>query len=209
MKRITTVLFCLISAGLFTACDDEVPNLTEGEPKAVIPDTLVAEAILYQIGQSENIARGKAVFWTTDSIVVNLKFSVNHDWLGGRYMAIHIHEGGTENPGMHFNAGLPMDQKACNTISLNEPWGKPYIGDAGNLRTNDNGIGEFEISTELWSIHNTKLANSIVNRAIVLHYRPSDFELECDPTHVPDHNHSNPKYAMGNIALVGIKTTNN
>jgi Cu/Zn superoxide dismutase len=203
--RILSLLFFAAGLWLVSACEDDVPDLRQ---KSSAPDTLVAEATLLQVNQADQIVRGKAVFWTIDSTVVHLKIDVNDAWLGGRLMAVHIHQGGAENPGMHFNAGLPMQQKACTTLSLNQAWGKPYIGDVGNIKTNDSGIGEYEISTDLWSIHSNAPANSILNRAVVIHYAPTDFEEECDPEHVPDHDHANPEYAIGNIKLLGLRSAN-
>ena len=194
MKRITTVLFCLISAGLFTACDDEVPQ--NEAPQQVF--AAKADLVDYFSGNTDTPTYGQATFTQNSEGVVSLTIEVDYAELGGRTMGVHIHEGGLENPGMHFNADLGME-KACSEVSLGESWNKPYIGDVGNLVTNDEGVGSLTVSTDLWNLNDTEAANNILNRTLIIHFGESFFTMECDPNHVPDHSHPNAKFVAGLI----------
>ncbi len=115
------------------------------------------------------------------------------------YKAVHIHRGTVSEPGRHWNRGSLF--ASCDSLSLGNFWGRPFIGDVGNVRIDANGDGLFTLRTDLWSI-NSGDEKDILNRPIIIHDQPQDFEEECDPNHDHNHLHQNPKIAGGTIALI-------
>lgn len=194
MKFPIPKLFLLLAGSLLLACEDENPvsNPVVAEASAPMRD--------YDSGNPDKPQRGEATFSQTQDGVVTAIITVNDPDLGGRRMGVHIHAGGLENPGMHFNADLGME-KACGEQSLGTPWNRPYIGDVGNLETNDAGQGSLTVTTDLWNLDDSESPNNILNRSLIIHFGESNFAQECDPNHDPGHSHSNPKYLRGLITL--------
>lgn len=129
------------------------------------------------------------VFGMYQNKITRLTINV-YDQLPNNLHAVHIHEGSCENIGPHWNQGL--DFTACQSTSMGEPWSKPYIGDVGNVPTDGEGNGALTVYTDLWSI-GTGDEKDILGKLIVVHNSFTDFLMECDTTHIPDHTHYNPK----------------
>ncbi|GAB4232648.1 MAG: hypothetical protein Tsb0034_05480 [Ekhidna sp.] len=114
------------------------------------------------------------------------------------YKAVHIHRGTVQNPGRHWNRGSYI--AACDTASMGERWGRPFVGDIGNVPIGADGTGDLVIFTDLWSI-NTGDRKDILDKTIIVHEYPEDFAEECNPAHVHDHLHFNLKIGGGSIVL--------
>lgn len=119
------------------------------------------------------------------------------DMPAGSVHAVHLHDGVCgDTIGGHWNRG--EDKSFCTELSMGVEWGKPYAGDFGNIYIDNYGNGSLNISTDLWSV-GTGDYTDITNKLVIVHALGSDFALECDPTHVPDHPHLNPKIGCGLI----------
>lgn len=115
------------------------------------------------------------------------------------FKAVHIHNGTVEEPGRHWNRGSFL--ASCDSLSMGNFWGRPFIGDVGNVRIDANGDGFFTIRTDLWKI-NSGDEKDIVGLPIIIHDTPQDFEEECDPNHDHTHMHMNPKIGGGTIKVL-------
>ena len=114
----------------------------------------------------------------------------------GTIRSIHLYDGTCEDSGDIWN--MNSDKKYCDEDSNGSKWFKPNIGDIGNVVVNNEGIGEFELTTDLWTI-NSGLENDILGKVVILHAGPENFLEECDPNHIPDHFHPNTKIACGSL----------
>ncbi|AHM63245.1 Cu/Zn superoxide dismutase [Flammeovirgaceae bacterium 311] len=185
MKNACSVLF--LSLVMLGACNKETPP----EPKA--PSAM---ADIYSLDNSSTPALvGTALFDQQDGIVtLNLKVS---GLAAGGSHAVHLHEGSCENPGMHWNGG--SSDSYCQVPSLSEAWGRPYLGDVGNIEIGADGSGTLSLRTNLWAIGDGSPLD-ITGKMIMLHEQPEDFMMECDPNH-QNHPHNNPKIACGPIGI--------
>ena len=174
------------------------------EPQDVFNPEIVAEAKLYELeslGDNQyNVLQseiGTAEF-SQDGSVVKLQISLS-GMTPNTYKAVHIHHGTVEEPGRHWNRGSLL--ASCDSLSIGNFWGRPFIGDVGNVRIDSNGDGLFTIRTDLWRI-NSGDEKDVVGRPIIIHEMPQDFDEECDPNHDHTHKHTNPKIGGGTISLV-------
>ena len=165
---------------------------------------IMAEASLFsldQVGDNQyevvQTEIGKAEF-AQDGNVVQLKITLS-GMTPNSYKAVHIHHGSIEEPGRHWNRGSFF--ASCDALSLGRYWGKPFIGDVGNVRIDASGNGLFTLRTDLWSI-NTGDPSDVIGRPIIIHDQGQDFAEECNPNHDHNHLHSNPKIGGGTIQLV-------
>ncbi|EMR00982.1 superoxide dismutase family protein [Cesiribacter andamanensis] len=113
---------------------------------------------------------------------------------GSRH-ALHLHEGSCEDPGMHWNGG--SSEKYCTIPSMGTPWGRPYLGDIGNIEIGSDGKGSLSLQTDLWALGDGS-ALDVMGKVLMVHAEPEDFALECDPNHT-NHPHTNPKIACGQV----------
>jgi len=113
--------------------------------------------------------------------------------------AMHLHEGTLEQPGRHWNKERFI--AFCDSLSLGKFWLKPFAGDVGNIKTDANGDGTFELKTDLWSL-GTNDRSDISGTVLFIHANSEDFGNECDPAHDHGHGgHMNPKIAGGTVVL--------
>ena len=178
--------------------------LSCSEPQEVVFEPeIFAKATLYSLNDL-----GDNEYDVTESEIGTAEFSQDGDVvmleikLSGMtpntFKAVHIHIGSVESPGRHWNRGSLF--ASCDSLSLGNFWGRPFIGDVGNVRIDANGDGLFTLRTDLWSI-NTGDDKDVLNRPIIIHDQPQDFEEECDPNHDHNHLHQNPKIGGGTIVL--------
>ncbi len=167
-------------AGSFFGCNSE--------PAPVIVD---AELISYDLGNGVELMGSVRASYINEVTTISISL-INQ--MQGTIRAVHLYDGNCEDPGEIWN--MNTDEKFCDILSLNKRWSKPYIGNVGNIVIESDGTGEFQMSTDLWSI-GTGNVNDIVNKTIVIHAGPENFIEECDPNHVPDHFHPNSKIACG------------
>lgn len=195
-------VFLLVAVVLVASCtsNDEEPFEAE----------IIAEAVLYDlelVGDNEyetlQTQIGTASF-AQDGDVVRLQITLS-GMEPGTYKAVHIHEGSLATPQRHWNGGSVF--ASCDSISLGSFWGKPFIGDVGNVEIGSDGEGVFTISTDLWSINSGDLKD-VVGRPIIIHDSPQDFSEECDPNHSHGDEHTNPKIAGGTIELLSGEPVN-
>ena len=175
------------------------------EPQEVIFEPeIVAEAKLYSlelIGENQydimESEIGTAEF-SQDGNEVRLKITLS-GMTPNTFKAVHIHHGSVETPGRHWNRGSLY--ASCDSLSLGNFWGRPFIGDVGNVRVDENGNGLFTLRTDLWRI-NSGDERDLLGRPIIIHDQPQDFQEECNPNHDHTHLHINPKIGGGTITLV-------
>ena len=190
MKQISFLSFLVV-----LACAE--PQEVAFEPE------IEAEAVLYslatlgdnQYARMENEI-GSATF-AQDGNVVKLQITLT-GMTPNTFKAVHIHHGTVENPGRHWNRGSLL--ASCDSLSMGNFWGRPFIGDVGNVRIDENGEGVFSIRTDLWRI-NSGDEKDLVGLPIIVHEMPQDFQEECDPNHDHTHMHMNPKIGGGVISL--------
>ncbi|WP_224995696.1 superoxide dismutase family protein [Cesiribacter sp. SM1] len=184
MKTAFSVLFAGIL--LLVGCKKE----EQPAPKAI-----EAHAPIYSLsGSSTTPAKLGDAYFTQQDGVVTLELEVAGLAAGGSH-AIHLHEGSCENPGMHWNGG--SSDSYCQVPNLDGNWGRPYLGDVGNIEIEEDGTGTLTLRTNLWAIGDGSPLD-ITGKMIMLHEQPEDFDLECDPNH-QNHPHNNPKIACGAI----------
>lgn len=111
--------------------------------------------------------------------------------------AIHMHEGAINKPERHWNRQGTLN--FCEVVNLGEAWGRPNLGDLGNLHFNNDGIANFYLETDLWSLNSTA-PNDIMGSLIVIHFLYEDFDIHCNSS-PHNHIHYNPKIAIGIIEL--------
>lgn len=186
------LLFCMAAASMLIGCGPE----TNEEPAKI------AIARLYSISNITDSTYtvtpqeiGAATFTERDGVVV---VSINATGLtpGNRH-SMHLHEGSCEEPGAHWNQGTQVS--FCRELNLGTAWAKPYAGDIGNIRSDEDGTGYFELATEFWRLGSNDNLD-IVGKLFVLHGLEEDFAMECFQSH--DHVHTNPKIACGTIELI-------
>ena len=176
-----------------TACNANDTFLPE--PKLVAESQLV---MIEQIADKEysktDIEIGRAFFYEANN-VITIEITLEN-MEPNTSKAVHIHQGTVELPGRHWNQG--SFNSFCNERSLGELWAKPFAGDVGNVDIDENGHGQFILSTDLWAI-NSNDNKDILNRAIIIHQNAEDFLTECDQNHTHDMPHMNQKIAGGMI----------
>ena len=175
------------------------------EPKDVVFEPEIsAEAKLYAletVGENQYNASEKEIgtaAFSQDGDVVRLHISLS-GMTPNTFKAVHIHYGTVEEPGRHWNRGSLF--ASCDSLNMGSFWGRPFIGDVGNVRIDNNGNGEFTIRTDLWRI-NSGDEMDVLNKPIIIHDLPQDFAEECNPNHDHNHDHRNPKIAGGTITLL-------
>jgi Cu-Zn family superoxide dismutase len=192
MMKHLFVLFSVISIILLVSCGPDPSNEPAILAVATLYRTTNVTDSTYSVS-SEEI--GAATFSERNGVVtvsinaINLTPSNRH--------AIHIHEGTCEEPGSHWNQGTQAS--FCREMNLGEAWAKPYAGDVGNLRANDQGAGTFELSTEFWRLGSGDNFD-ITGKLVIVHAEEEDFAQECFQSH--NHMHDNAKIACGTIELV-------
>ena len=186
-----SVFWLLLPLILFISCEDEsvvLKNATSDlhfitqsdvEGNYVVMDSII----------------GQAAFFEEDGIV-NATFTLE-GFPPNSSHGLHIHEGTCESPGGHWNQGNSFAY--CQTLSMDQPWGKPYVGDIGNIRTDENGTGSLTLETDLWSV-NTGDVTDILGKIIVIHNHAEDFIWQCRNNTLPP-MHNNPKVGCGTIVL--------
>jgi len=174
----------VLSLALFSGCDNG--------PQ---PVTAYAEIVSYDFGYGTPLI-GNFIATYQDGVVTATIYLEGQEDRPVR--ALHLHDGTCETPGNHWNMG--HDQQACDLTDMNGVWDKMYRGDMGNLIVTEDGTGSFTLQTDLWSI-GTNDSTDIVGKLIIVHFFPTDFSGECDPSHMPDHTHTNPKLGCGTINL--------
>lgn len=119
--------------------------------------------------------------------------------LPGSSKAVHIHHGTLNSPGRHWNQQSLY--AFCDSISLGQPWRKPFAGDIGNVHIDEDGTGSLTVYTDLWAL-NSGDKKDILGKVVIVHDNEEDFELECQPDHPHNHDHNNLKIGGGIILLV-------
>ena len=173
---------------------------------------IIAEATLFALenaGDNQYTVMEKEIgsaAFEQDGEVVRLTIELS-GMTPNTYKAVHIHDGSVESPGRHWNRGSFF--AACDSLSLGNFWGKPFVGDVGNVRIDETGSGLFTLRTDLWSI-NSGDNSDLVGRPIIIHDLPQDFAEECNPNHDHNHLHNNPKIGGGTVILISeepVKST--
>jgi len=182
MKNITK--FPPIILLLLSACD-----------KGPSPVTASAEIISYDFGYGTPVIGTFYAAYHEGIVTANINLFNQQD---KPVRALHLHEGTCEEPGPHWNLGT--DISYCDVLDMNGRWNKPYAGDIGNLVVTADEKGSLSIKTNLWTI-GTNESTDINGKLIIVHFFPTDFAGECDPSHVPGHTHSNPKLGCGVITI--------
>lgn len=177
---IKKLIIIFLVTGAFIGCNSE--------PAPVIVN---ADLMGYDLGDGVELMGSVRASYINEVTTISISL-INQ--MQGTIRAVHFYDGNCEDPGEIWN--MNSDEKFCDILSLEERWSKPYIGDVGNIVIESDGTGEFQLSTDLWSI-GTGDENDISNKTIVVHAGPENFIDECDPNHVPDHFHPNTKIACG------------
>ncbi|WP_420316632.1 superoxide dismutase family protein [Ekhidna sp.] len=113
--------------------------------------------------------------------------------------AMHLHMGTLEEPGRHWNQGKFV--AFCEAESMGRLWLKPFAGDVGNIQVDEEGNGEFELQTDLWSV-GTQDESDILGTILFIHHKSQDFADECDPGHKHEPGaHTNAKIAGGTVTI--------
>jgi len=171
---------------------------------------IIAEAKLFtleQTGENQFDVLEKEIGtaeFAQDGNIVQLKITLS-GMAPNTAKAIHIHNGSIEKPGRHWNRGSL--RASCDSLSLGNLWGRPFIGDVGNIRINEEGEGLFTLRTNLWSINSGDVSD-VIGRPIIIHENPQDFAEECNPNHDHNHLHNNPKIGGGTIQLISEMPVN-
>jgi Cu-Zn family superoxide dismutase len=183
MKTALSILFAGVM--LLAGCRKE------DQPEPHVPTAL---ADIYTLDTSNSPKRVGAAFFDQQDGIVTLNLKVAGLPAGGSH-AVHLHEGSCENPGMHWNGG--SSDSYCQVPNLDGTWGRPYLGDIGNIEIRSDGTGTLTLKTNLWAIGDGSPLD-VIGKMIMLHEQPEDFMMECDPNH-QNHPHNNPKIACGAI----------
>jgi Cu-Zn family superoxide dismutase len=201
MKRTKTKTFLtrtvalLLLTSLISCSDDETLDKLK-EAKVSLNGVSLFGGGVYTISPEK---KGEIIFTQSDSIVtitINLEgFTPNS------VHAVHIHEGTCEEPGLHWNLGVPHKETFCNTRSLGIPWSKPLAGDVGNVSVGQEGFGTFTLKTDLWRIGSGD-DRDVLGKVVVVHDDYEDFIEECDPSHGHVHSHVNTKIACGMVESI-------
>ncbi|MEM6642128.1 MAG: superoxide dismutase family protein [Bacteroidota bacterium] len=136
--------------------------------------------------------------FSQDGPIVKLRIELS-GMTPNTFKAVHIHQGTVNIPGKHWNRG--SFYASCDSLSLGTFWGRPFIGDVGNVKIDSDGNGVFSLSTDLWSI-NSGDEKDLLGKPIIIHDLPQDFVEECNPNHDHNHLHTNPKIGGGTIELL-------
>ena len=203
------VLSVLVLGVFLVGCgDDEQPAAGPiTTASATITEIIYVDEILYEdIGWEDTYEAGTKTIGSANfeyqdgvtTLTINLQGLTPNE-----SKAVHLHLGTVEVPSRHWNAG--EFYAFCNERSLGEPWLKLFAGDVGNVELDENGNGTLTIKTDLWSI-NTGQPNDVINTTVVVHQNGMNFELECDPNHLDDHTHENPKIGAGSVQLTSNET---
>lgn len=203
MKNSIAALLLTLSLFVCSCNDDKEPTpgpITTAE--ATITEIEYVDEVYYdEYGWEDTYSIGSkiiglATFEYQDDVTT---LTINVEGLNaGGSKAVHLHLGSVEVPARHWNAG--EFYAFCNERSLGEPWMKLFAGDIGNVDLDENGSGTLTLKTDLWSI-NTGAANDVLNSTLVIHENSMNFEMECDPSHIDDHTHENPKIGAGAVVL--------
>ena len=182
---------------LLVSCkeDTQTPDQPDTTATAYLYGMLSVTDSTYLVGEAPY---GQATFSQKDS-VVTITIALEH-FPPNTIHAVHLHQGGCEMPGMHWNLGEPMTTRFCNETSLGIPWAKPMAGDVGNVSVSYDGSGVFTIKTDLWRL-GSQDHRDILGLSIIIHEAYEDFITECDPSHTHNHTHPNAKVACGIITL--------
>lgn len=153
-------------AGLcFLGCwDDDDDNGTD--PGGGAGGTNSAQADMH--GYLDSVLHG-AVRFDEDGDSMHVKALIKGLIAGGIY-GIHVHETGNcsspEASGDHFEPSEPHGNPFDSA-------GTHHRGDLPNVVADSAGIGHMEFTTDAIDLNTT--ANSVVNRAVVLHAFPDDY----------------------------------
>ena len=82
---------------------------------------------------------------------------------------------------------------------MGDAWEKKFAGDVGNIEIDANGDGQFNLSTDLWTL-GTGDDTDVAETVLFFHALSEDFAIECDPSHHPG-GHANSKIAGGSFVL--------
>ena len=166
--------------------------------------TAIAVATIYRVENTTDSTFqvttqeiGAATFSEKNGIIT-LQINVTGLTPNNRH-AVHIHEGSCEAPGMHWNQGTTVSFCREPNLDPDDIWTKPKAGDVGNIRTDEQGAGTFELSTIFWRLGSDDNLD-ITGLVIVVHENEEDFAQECFQSH--SHMHNNPKIACGTIDLI-------
>ncbi|WP_425390236.1 superoxide dismutase family protein [Ekhidna sp.] len=192
--RITSVLLILTLTLIGCKSDDPAP-----EPGPLV---LANAAIFWVDAQDdETYELGDQMGFVTFAFqdgVTTFKLRVNGMEPNTAH-AMHLHMGTLEEPGRHWNQGKFV--AFCEVKSMGRLWLKPFAGDVGNIQVDDNGDGEFELQTDLWSV-GTQDETDILGTVLFIHHKSQDFANECDPNHKHEPGaHMNAKIAGGTVTL--------
>ena len=183
MKRYSLYLLsCLV---LFVACKDD---------DSAHDDTVHATAAIYSLTTGSGPAQqvGEAHISAKDGLVT-LSLSVSGMPPDGQH-AVHLHEGSCQNPGAHWNGGESM--LFCDAPSQGSVWGKPFLGDVGNLEVGPDGSGTLTLTTELWALGDGS-PRDIAGTFLTLHAGPDDYQMACHYHNMPP----NAKIGCGEVVL--------
>jgi superoxide dismutase, Cu-Zn family len=179
------LLLTLLLSGMLWSCKDK-------ETPAPAPSA--AFASLYTFGSGSGLRQIGDARLLQEGGIVTLTVELYNLPPGGQH-ALHLHEGSCEDPGMHWNGG--GSEKHCSTPSMGTPWGRPYLGDIGNITIGQDGKGSLSLSTNLWALGDGSPLD-VLGKVLMVHGEPEDFALECDPNHM-NHPHTNPRMACGQV----------
>ncbi|WP_421764281.1 superoxide dismutase family protein [Ekhidna sp.] len=192
--KLTRILLLLILTSIGCKSDDPAP-----EPGPLV----LANAAIFWVDSEDGVTyelgeqMGFATFAYQDGITT-FELTVN-DMEPNTAHAMHLHMGTLEEPDRHWNQGKFV--AFCEVESMGRVWLKPFAGDVGNIQVDENGNGEFELQTDLWSV-GTQNETDILGTVLFIHHKSQDFANECDPNHT--HNpgsHTNAKIAGGTVTL--------
>lgn len=176
---------------MLMACQDDAADKPATAP-------VLARADVYLLSTEGNQPRkvGEALLSYQDK-VVDFTLSLSGLPAGGQH-AVHLHEGSCENPGAHWNGG--GSERYCEVPSQGSVWGRPFLGDIGNVAVNAQGSGTLSIKTELWALGDGSLRD-VAGTYIMLHEGPENYSMACDPNHGGHEMPANAKIACGEIVL--------
>jgi Cu-Zn family superoxide dismutase len=209
-----------VAAAFMVGCWDDSDNDNGTGPTSQFPQTTAtAKAIVAGFSDSASHGKDTAIHGTVtfkafgDSGVL-VQGSISGLTKGKAY-AIHIHQFGNcrtpDASGDHFGAPLELHGNPFDTV------GHHHRGDLPNLQVDSNGVGHFELLTEVINLDTVGMgtdtaivdsirgkdstSRSIIGRSVVVHSLPDDYFTQ------PAGN-SNGRIACGVIrSTTGLDTT--
>lgn len=158
--RVKPLLLLMLFCITFVSCDavDEILTLTT-----------LTEAVAIIGAASGSELSGIAMFLQDgDSITVFIEI----EGVSPGLHAVHIHESGDCSAADGTSAGGHWNP----TDVAHGKWGEGefHLGDLGNIEVGEDGIGTFELTTDLWEI-GTGSDFDIVGKGIIVHAEADDF----------------------------------